>query len=69
MSWEIDPKVWLTPPDSNPAMSHGLDALDKQAIAAMAEPIGLDEQRSAFLGGRTALIGRQVHESATETDV
>jgi SAM-dependent methyltransferase len=43
MSWTLDPKQWLAPPDSNPAMPHGVDALDKQALAAMSEPLGLDE--------------------------
>lgn len=43
MSWELKPRDWLAPPGSNPAMSHGVDALDKQAIAAMAEPMRVDE--------------------------
>ena len=50
MSWKLEPHEWLAPPDSATGMPLAQDPLDRQAMAAMSEPIGMLDEHALDVG-------------------
>ena len=67
MSWKVEPSEWLAPPDSALGMPLAVDPLDKQAVAAMSEPITMIDEHALLRAEAAAAVMRG--ENPTEPTV